>query len=85
MQKNLSCHHFNLQIMASLQMRYFQSTLKSVLTAHNLWSVKYETAASGTTQQYKGRCKSLGNLYIHIIYTCIYVYIHIHTQIGMIK
>ncbi len=24
-------------------------------TAHNWWSVKYETAASGTTQHYKGK------------------------------
>ncbi len=29
---------------------------KGVLTAHNWWSVEYETAASGTTtQQYKGK------------------------------
>ncbi len=26
---------------------------KGVLTAHNWWSVEYETTASGTTQQYK--------------------------------
>ncbi len=35
---------------------------KGVLTAPNWWSVEYETAASGTTQQYKGKmrrsCKS---------------------------
>ena len=24
-------------------------------TAHNWWSVEYKTAASGTTQQYKGK------------------------------
>ncbi len=28
---------------------------KGVLTAHNWWSVEYETAASGTTQQYTGK------------------------------
>ncbi len=28
---------------------------KGVLTAHNWWSVEYETAASGATQQYKGK------------------------------
>ncbi len=28
---------------------------KGVLMAHNWWSVEYETAASGTTQQYKGK------------------------------
>ncbi len=28
---------------------------KGVLTAHNWWSVEYETATSGTTQQYKGK------------------------------
>ncbi len=28
---------------------------KGVLAAHNWWSVEYETAASGTTQQYKGK------------------------------
>ncbi len=29
--------------------------------AHNWWSVEYETAASGTAQQYKGKCESLGS------------------------
>ncbi len=28
---------------------------KGVLTAHDWWSVEYKTAASGTTQQYKGK------------------------------
>ena len=28
---------------------------KGVLTAHNWWSVEYATAASSTTQQYKGK------------------------------
>ncbi len=28
---------------------------KGVLTAHNWWSVEYDTAASGTTQQNKGK------------------------------
>ncbi len=26
-----------------------------IMTAHNWWSVEYETAASSTTQQYKGK------------------------------
>ncbi len=35
---------------------------KGILTAHNWWSVEYETAASGTTQQYKGgKCDGLGS------------------------
>ncbi len=28
---------------------------KGALTAHNWWSVEYETTASSTTQQYKGK------------------------------
>ncbi len=28
---------------------------EGVMTAHNWWFVEYETAASGTTQQYKGK------------------------------
>ena len=31
---------------------------KGVLTAHNWWSVEYETAASGNTQQ---KCEGLGS------------------------
>ncbi len=34
---------------------------QGVLTAHNWCSVEYETAASGTTQQYKKKCKCIGS------------------------
>ncbi len=42
--------------MAPLQrVRGFQFDRKGVQTVHQWWSVEYETAANGTTQQYKGK------------------------------
>ncbi len=62
--KNLGCCResnpgpkpFNPQIMAPLQRGGVSNRYrKGVLTAHNWWSIEYETAASSTTQQYKGK------------------------------
>ena len=32
---------------------------------YTFWSVEYETAGNGTTQQYKGKCESFGRLVVH--------------------